>query len=61
MQPLALNAFNPALELNDEDSELVVQVNQQKGTSDTDGIVNVHFPVKIFTIIFIINLKSNFL
>ena len=33
MQPLALKAYNKALELDDEDSELVVQVNQQKGTS----------------------------
>lgn len=32
MQPLALNAYNKALELDDENTELVVQVNQQKGT-----------------------------
>ena len=31
MQPFALNAFNKALELDNESSEHVVQVNQQKG------------------------------
>jgi hypothetical protein len=33
MQPLALDAYNKALELNDVDAEFVVQVNQQKGIS----------------------------
>lgn len=33
MQPLALDAYNKALEFNDVDAEFVVQVNQQKGIS----------------------------
>lgn len=46
MQPFALNAFNKALELDNESPDHVVQVNQQKGYCDSN--LRLHLDCIIF-------------